>query len=221
MKDIKKAKYVRVNDKYYSLCIILFVNMLIVANICATKLIQIGGLVFDGGAITFPITYILGDVISEIYGFKATKKAIKLGFMVSLLSTIIFLLVAKAPPAPSYQGQAAFMSVLGFVPRIVVASLVGYLFGEGLNSYVLVSIKNRWGEKRLWIRLISSTIVGELADTVIFCFIAFAGVISTAEFINYVVIGYIYKVLVEVCLLPITYKAIEYIKKNEPSYNED
>lgn len=218
MKNKETAKYAPVPRGYFDICVILFVTMLVVANICATKIIAIGPLVFDGGAITFPLTYVLGDVISEIYGFKAAKRAIKLGFIVSVIACVVFWIVGMAPIGPGYQNQEAFITVLGFVPRIVIASLSGYLIGEWLNSYVLVKIKEKWGEKQMWVRLVSSTIVGEFADTLVFCTIAFVGIVSGWDFINYVIVGYIYKVAVEVCFLPITYQVIGYVKRHEPGY---
>ena len=107
---------------------------------------------------------------------------------------------------------------MGFVPRIVLASICGYLVGQLLNAYVLVKIKERTQEKALWLRLIGSTVIGELADTVVFCTIAFYGIITGGEFINYVIVGYIYKTLLEVVLLPITYRVIAAVKKREPTY---
>jgi uncharacterized integral membrane protein (TIGR00697 family) len=107
------------------------------------------------------------------------------------------------------------------VPRIVLASICGYLVGQLLNAYVLVKIKERTKERFLWVRLIGSTVVGEFADTLVFCTVAFYGVITGAEFVNYVIVGYVYKTLLEVVLLPITYPTIRAIKRREPSYHLD
>lgn len=123
-----------------------------------------------------------------------------------------------SPPANGYENQEAFEAVLGFVPRIVLASICGYLVGQLLNAYVLVKIKERTQEKALWVRLIGSTVIGELADTVVFCTIAFYGIITGGEFLNYVVIGYLYKTLLEVVLLPLTYRVISAVKQHEPTY---
>lgn len=217
-KNIGNVYYANTQAGYFDACVIFFVAFLVIANICATKIIQIGPFVFDGGAVTFPLTYILGDVISEVYGFKAAKRAIKYGFIVSIMASLVFYLVGIAPIGPGYQDQDAFISVLGFVPRIVAASLCGYLFGEWLNSYVLVYLKNRYGEKQLWIRLIGSTLAGEFVDSLIFCTIAFIGIIPFVDFVNYVAVGYVYKVGVEVVFLPLTYLVIAWVKKHEPSY---
>lgn len=205
----------------YDIFAVFFVSFLLISNIGATKLIGIGPLVFDGGAILFPFTYIIGDILSEVYGFKKASRAIFLGFFVSILASCIFWLVIWAPADPSYTGQAAFTAVLGVVPRFVVASLCGYLVGQLLNSWVLVRIKNNFGNDKLWIRLISSTAVGELADTALFCIIAWIGVINWGTILNLLFTGYIYKVVIEVVLLPITYLVIAAVKRYEVSYQQE
>ena len=209
--------------RVYDIVAISFVALLILSNIAATKLIGIhigpALLVFDGGAVLFPLTYILGDVLSEVYGFSRARRAILAGFAFSILAALTFLVVGAAPAGPGYETQEAFVAVLGFVPRIVAASVLGYLAGQLLNSWVLVRIKAKWGERHLWARLIGSTLVGEFADTLIFCTVAFYGVITGAEFLNYLFVGYVYKVGVEVILLPVTYRVIGWIKRIE-SYEE-
>jgi uncharacterized integral membrane protein (TIGR00697 family) len=213
----------------YPMIVGVFVAVLLISNIGATKLIEfgpdvsIGGfaispVITDGGAFLFPLAYIIGDILSEVYGFKAARRAIVLGFVMLVLAAMTFLAVQYAPPADGYAHQAAFEAVLGFVPRIVIASIAGYLVGQLLNAYVLVRIKRRTQEKALWARLIGSTAVGELADTVVFCTIAFYGIITGPEFLNYVIYGYLYKTLLEVVLLPVTYPVIGWVKRREPSY---
>ena len=190
-----------------------FVALLLISNIAATKAFMLGTsthyLIFDGGAILFPLTYIIGDVLSEVYGFARAKRVIIMGFVASLLASLTFFVVQYLPPAPDYQNQDAFAAVLGVVWRAVLASLVGYLAGQLLNSYVLVWIRRRWGSKHLWARLIGSTIVGEAADTILFC------TMTLGNFINYTVTGYFYKVLLEVILLPLTYPVIAAIRRTE------
>jgi uncharacterized integral membrane protein (TIGR00697 family) len=202
----------------YDLIVVLFCGLLLISNIAATKLIQFGPLVTDGGVYLFPMTYIFGDVLSEVYGFAKARRAIFMGFGLSILASLTFFFVQIAPAAEGYENQAAFEAVLGFVPRIVLASLCGFLAGQLLNAYVLIKIKQRTKEKALWVRLIGSTLVGELADTAVFCTIAFYGIITGGEFLNYVITGYIYKVLIEVVFLPITYPVIRLIKRHEPDY---
>lgn len=203
---------------YYPAIVALFTGILLISNIGATKLISVGPLITDGGAFLFPLVYVLGDVLSEVYGLKAARRAIFLGFAMAILAAGTFYLVQISPPAADWPYQSSFENILGFVPTIVLASVCGFLVGQLLNSYVLVKIKERTREKYLWLRLIGSTVVGEFADTLVFCTIAFYGILTGAEFINYVVTGYLYKTLLEVALLPITYPVIRWVKDREPTY---
>ncbi len=210
--------FARTGGSFYPYLVAIFVGVLLISNIGATKLIEFGPLITDGGVFLFPLTYIIGDILSEVYGWKAARRAIFTGFAMSILAAFTFYLVQISPAADAYEFQSAFESVLGFVPRIVLASVLGYLVGQLLNAYVLVKIKQRTKEKHLWARLIGSTVVGEFADTLVFCTVAFYGVITGADFINYVLVGYLYKTLLEVLLLPISYPVIRAIKKREPTY---
>ncbi|MBM3669243.1 MAG: queuosine precursor transporter [Actinobacteria bacterium] len=228
-RQVGTVHFAKTGSSIYPMIVGIFVAVLLISNIGATKLIEfgpnvsIGGfpispIITDGGAFLFPLAYIIGDILSEVYGFKAARRAILLGFVMLVLAALTFLAVQYAPPADGYEHQDAFEAVLGFVPRIVIASIAGYLVGQMLNAYVLVKIKQRTQEKALWARLIGSTAVGELADTVVFCTIAFYGVITGPEFLNYVIYGYLYKTLLEVVLLPVTYPVIGWVKRREPSY---
>jgi uncharacterized integral membrane protein (TIGR00697 family) len=214
----ERVHFAVTGSSLYPAIVGIFVALLLISNIGATKLIVFGPIITDGGAFLFPLTYIIGDVMSEVYGLKAARKAIFLGFAMSILAALTFFVVQISPPADGYENQAAFEAVLGFVPRIVLASLCGYLVGQLLNAYVLVRIKERTKERKLWLRLIGSTVVGEFADTLVFCTIAFYGVITGAEFWNYVLVGYLYKTLLEVVLLPVTYPTIRWVKRREPTY---
>ncbi len=213
----------------FDIVVALFCALLLISNIAATKLIQLGPeltlwgfpllpLITDGGALLFPLTYVLGDVLAEVYGLRGARRAIFLGFAVSVLASLTFVVVGALPPAADYSNQEAFLAVLGFVPRIVVASLVGYLAGQLLNAWVLVKLKERTDERSLWARLLGSTVVGEAADTILFCLIAFGGVISGATMVNYILVGYLWKVGVEAAFLPVTYRVIRVVKRLEPSY---
>jgi queuosine precursor transporter len=212
----------------YAVIVAIFCGLLLISNIAATKTITVvdglpefvgGGIFTDGGAFLFPLTYIVGDILAEVYGLRQAKRAIWVGFGLGALASLTFLAVGAAPPGPGYENQEAFLAVLGFVPRIVLASLTGYLAGQFLNAYVVVKIKERTKERHLWARLIGSTVVGEFADTMLFCFIAFIGVFPTwGSLISYAIAGYFYKVLVEVIMLPVTYAVIRAIKRREPGY---
>ncbi|MDC4233380.1 queuosine precursor transporter [Actinomyces sp. B33] len=197
----------------------MFVAFLLISNIAGTKVTALDAgpihLVFDGGAVLFPLTYVLGDVLSEVYGFARAKRVVLMGFAASIIASLTFWIVQVAPVGPGYEHQAAYEAVLGFVPRIVAASVIGYLVGQLVNAFVLVRIRQRWGADHLWARLIGSTLVGEGVDTALFCTIAFLGVIPGSEFVNYVVTGYAYKVGVEVVLLPLTYRVIAWVRTRE------
>ena len=214
-----KVQFAQEFKGLYPFLMAAFVGLLLISNVGAVKLIQFGPIYTDGGAFLFPLVYIVGDVLSEVYGFKAARKAIYTGFAMAILASFTFFLVQNSPAASDWTNQAAFESILGFVPQIVLASICGFLVGQLLNSYVLVKIKERTKEKKLWLRLIGSTVVGEFADTLVFCTIAFYGIITGWDFVNYVLFGYLYKTLLEVFLLPVTYNVIKFVKKKEASYS--
>ncbi|MEW1739368.1 queuosine precursor transporter [Nocardia beijingensis] len=227
------AAFAQVARGYYAPIVALFTATLIISNICATKGVEFFGdrsvslgplqilpIATDGAFFLFPLAYILGDVLSEVYGFRATRRAIYYGFAALLLTVVCFAIAIRLPAASFYDNQEAFRTVLGTTPRLVIAGLAGYFVGQLLNSATLVLIKERTKEKYLWARLIGSTIVGEFADTLIFCSIAAGaiGIDTWQQFVNYVIVGFIWKTLCEVFVLPITYRVIASLKKREPSY---
>jgi hypothetical protein len=219
-------------SSYYDVILALFCVVLVVSNIAATKgiefdlgsfslgSVQILPIITDGGAFLFPLAYILGDVISEVYGFKAARRAVFTGFAMALLAAGTFWIVQQAPAASFYENQAAFEAVAGPVAQIVAASVIGYVVGQLVNSWVLVRMKQRTAERGLWARLIGSSGVGEAADTLLFCAIAAGaiGITDMGQFWNYFVVGFIYKVGVEIVISPLTMGVISLIKRREPSY---
>ncbi|MGW6623213.1 queuosine precursor transporter [Nocardia sp. NPDC055002] len=227
------AAFAQVARGFYPVIVALFTATLIISNICATKgvefftdssvmlgPIQILPIATDGAFFLFPLAYILGDVLSEVYGFRATRHAIYTGFAALLLTVACFSIAIQLPPAGFYENQEAFRTVLGTTPQLVLAGLAGYFVGQLLNSATLVLIKERTKEKHLWARLIGSTVVGEFADTLIFCSIAATaiGINTWQSFINYVIVGFLWKTLCEVLVMPITYRVIAVLKKTEPTY---
>lgn len=213
-----KSREIAFNSSIYPILVAVFVSLLLISNIGAVKLIQFGGFITDGGLFLFPLVYIAGDILSEVYGFKAARRAIYTAFSMAILASFTFWLVQISPPANDWPNQESFEAVLGFVPRIVFASIIAFVAGQLLNAFVLVKIKEKTKEKSLWLRLMGSTVVGQFVDTLIFCTIAFYGVITGAAFINYVVFGFFYKTLVEFVLVPVTYQVIRFVKRHEPSY---
>lgn len=203
------------NYRYYDLILALFAACLLISNLSATKLIAFGPIITDGGAVLFPLVYIFGDVLTEVYGYKYARRAIWVGFMVMLLAVLAFTVVRYMPPAAEYHDQAAFEAVLGFFPRIVLASLVAYLVGEFLNAYVLAKMKIKTKGKMMWLRLIGSTVIGEMADTVVFAFIAFGGILTGMDMVVFIAVGWLFKTGVEVLFLPVTYRVINFLKSRE------
>jgi len=201
--------------RYYDLILALFAACLLISNLSATKLIEFGPIITDGGAILFPLVYIFGDVLTEVYGYKYARRAIWTGFATMLLAILSFTIVRYMPPAAEYHDQASFEAVLGFFPQIVLASLAAYLVGEFLNAYILAKLKIRTKGKKLWLRLIGSTFIGQIADTAVFAVIAFGGMLTGMDMLRFIAIGWAFKTGVEIIFLPITYRVISFLKKHE------
>ena len=211
------SSYIPVQKSAYPVLLALFTTIFVVSNIVSTKGVQMGPLVTDGAFFLFPAAYVIGDVISECYGFRAARRAVWTGFLAMIIAVSTFYVAILLPAASFYEGQAAFAATLGLVPRIVVASLSGYAAGQLLNAWLLTLMKDRLGERGLWKRLLGSTVVGEFGDTLIFCLIAapVIGISTVGDTANYVVVGFVWKTLVEVAVMPITYLVIRRIKAHE------
>ncbi|GHD00494.1 queuosine precursor transporter [Zhihengliuella salsuginis] len=216
----RSAAFAATGSPYFSSVLALMAIVVVLSNIGATKGVTFGPIVTDGGFFLFPLAYILGDVVSEVYGFKAARRAIITTFGLSVFATLCFWVIIILPGAEWYEGQEALAATLGPVWQIVAASLLGFAVGQLLNSYVLVRMKARFGEKALVGRLLGSTGVGEFADTLIFCSIAapVIGISDAPTFANYVVVGFLYKTAVEVLFVPVTTAVIAWFKRREPTY---
>lgn len=200
---------------YYEVLVALFVTTLIVSNIASVKLVQFGSIVFDAGTILFPLAYIIGDIITEIYGFRRMRKLIYTGLGMLALTTLTFGIVQVLPEASDWGNQAAYDTILGFVWRIVGASMAALLIGELINSFVLAKLKVMLDGRRLWHRLIGSTAIGSLLDTVIFSTLAFAGTIPAGTLLSIIATVYVVKVITEVALSPVTMRVIAWLKRHE------
>jgi len=211
------SSYIPVQKSAYPVLLALFTTIFILSNIVSTKGVQVGPLVTDGAFFLFPAAYVIGDVISECYGFRAARRAVWTGFLAMVIAVSTFYVAILLPAASFYEEQAAFAATLGLVPRIMVASLSGYAAGQLLNAWLLTLMKDRLGERGLWKRLLGSTVVGEFGDTLIFCLIAapVIGISTVGDTANYVVVGFVWKTLVEVAVMPITYLVIRRIKAHE------
>ena len=192
-----------------------FLTCLLASNIIAGKLIQVAGLVLPSAVILFPITYILGDVFTEVYGFARTRRVIWLGFAANALMSGVFVCAVALPPPPFFQGQAAYAAVLGTTPRIFVASLAAYWAGEFANAAVLSVLKKATGGRLLWMRTIGSTIVGQSLDTAIFISIGFVGLVETPVLLQMMAAQYLFKVAYEAVLTPVTYRVVRRVKRAE------
>jgi uncharacterized integral membrane protein (TIGR00697 family) len=203
------------NSKYFLYIGIAFVAVLMISNTVAVKIVHIGPLVFSGAIFLFPISYIFGDILTEVYGYKASRKIILSGFAALVFMSFYYWLIQMLPSAGFWSNQEAYAAILGFVPRIVFASIVGYFVGEFTNSYVLSKMKILSNGKHLWKRTIGSTVVGEGVDSIIFGLIAFAGTIPLANLGVLILSGYLFKVVYEIIITPVTYIVVNKLKKVE------
>ncbi len=203
------------NSKYYFYIAVAFVAILMISNTVAVKLIGLGSLVFTGAFLIFPISYIFGDILTEVYGYKATRKIIWAGFFTQILMVFCYWLVQVMPSASVWPNQGAYEVILGYVPRIVIASMIAYFCGEFTNSYVMSKMKIFTEGKHLWTRTIGSTVVGQLVDSVLFTVLAFAMTVPTNVLLIMVAVQYFGKVLYEVILTPVTYYIVRKLKHAE------
>ncbi len=193
----------------------LFVTCLITANIIAVKLISLFGFLVPAGIIVFPLSYLFGDVLTEVYGYAAARYVIWLGFFCNLLAVIAIVLGGLAPAAPFWHDQTAYDTILGFTPRLLLASFIAYLVGEFTNSFVLAKLKITTKGRWLWTRTIGSTLIGEGFDTLIFISIAFWGIIPLSLMLTTILTQWVFKVLYEVVATPFTYLVVGFLKRRE------
>lgn len=203
------------HSTWFMVVVALFVTSLLIANIIAVKLISLGGLVMPAGIVIFPISYIVGDVLTEVYGFRRARQVIWLGFFCNVLAVLAIWVGQVLPGAVFWDAQAAYERILGFAPRLLLASFCAYLVGEFANSFVLAKMKI-WTEGRmLWARTIGSTIVGQGLDSVIFIAIAFVGTIPLAGMVSAMVTQWLFKSLYEALATPLTYAVVNFLKNEE------
>ena len=203
------------NYKYLGDLSVLFVSVLLISNIASTKIVYFWGLSLDGGTLLFPLCYIFDDILTEVYGYKKARRVIWLGFSCALVMALLFMIIGKLPASADWGNQSAYDLILGSTPRIILASLVAYLFGTFSNSFILAKIKIATKGKKLWMRTIGSTVVGELLDSSIFILIAFLGVLPSSLLFALIVSNYLFKTAIEVLFTPLTYKIVNFLKKKE------
>jgi uncharacterized integral membrane protein (TIGR00697 family) len=201
-----------------------FVTTLITSNIIAVKLVHIAGLFLPAAVILFPIAYIFGDILTEVYGYGHARQVIWTGFFCNLLAVIAIWIGGLLPAAPFWvagnfntpaSAQQAYQAILGFTPRLLLASFIAYLIGEFLNSFVLAKLKVKTGGRYLWTRTISSTIIGQAADSAVFLSIAFWGIIPANDLLQAILSQWLFKVAYETLATPLTYLIVGWLKRSE------
>jgi uncharacterized integral membrane protein (TIGR00697 family) len=202
--------------RYYDLVMAAFVTVLVCANVIgAAKVAQIGGFTFGAGVLFFPISYVFGDILTEVYGYARARKVVWAGFGALAFASFMSWATLAFPPAPGWPHQAAYETVFGGTPRIVLASLIAYFAGEFCNSYVLAKMKLVTSGRLLWSRTIGSTIVGEAVDSAVFYPLAFLGAWETDLVVRVMLSNYLLKVLWEVVMTPFTYRIVNFLKRAE------
>ncbi len=202
--------------RYYDLVLAGFAVILVCSNVIgAAKPAQVFGFTFGAGILFFPLSYILGDVLTEVYGYAGARRAVWVGFAANIFMAVMSLVVVGLPPAPGWDGQAAYEAVFGLTPRIVLASLLAFWAGELANAYVMAKMKVISEGKHLWQRTIGSTVVGQGVDSLIFYPVAFLGVWSVNQVLSVMIVNYMLKVAWEALLTPVTYRIIGTLKRRE------
>lgn len=211
------------HSNWFLLVVALFVTCLVVSNIIAVKLIDVAGLILPAAIIIFPLSYILGDVLTEVYGYARARQVIWLGFLCNLVAVIAIAAGGMLPAAGFWGGQAAYDAILGYVPRILAASFIAYLIGELANAYVLARLKVAMEGRHLWVRTIGSTLVGQLLDSAVFITIAFAGVMPGEALFGAVITQWLVKSAYEALATPLTYAVVGFLKRTDHSdvYDRD
>ena len=222
--NIKKQPFDTNRFKHLNMLIHVYVVILMVSNLVGQKITNFGSfyfmghtfdIQFSGAQLLFPITYIFGDIFTEVYGYGASRRAIWIAFFASALMAVMCAFMVWLPFDPAWKNQLAFEAVLGQVPRMVIFSLIAFWAGEFVNSYVLAKMKIMTRGQMLWTRTIGSTIAGQLVDSLIINFGFHTGQLPVGIIINLVVSGYFAKVIYETLMTPITYATVNYLKKTE------
>jgi len=207
------------HEQRYSLLFVIstaiFITCLIAANIAAVKLVNVLGLILPAGIIIFPISYIFGDILTEVYGYRQARRVIWLGFLCNLLVVVAIWVGQVLPPASFWNGQTAYERILGYTPRLLLASFLAYLGGEFANSFVMAKMKIATRGRWLWTRTIGSTLIGEGLDSLVFMTIAFVGEIPMAVLALAIVTQWLAKSVYEATATPLTYVAVRFLKRRE------
>ena len=210
-----KQRSVQQHSTWFVVITAIFITCLVIANIIAVKLVTIYGLTVPAAVIVFPISYICGDVLTEVYGFRRTRQVIWLAFGCNLLAVAVIWVGGVLPGAAFWDAQPAYQRILGFTPRLLLASFCAYLVGEFVNSFILAKMKVLTRGRMLWARTIGSTFVGQGLDSLIFISIAFVGIIPPAAMLSAIVTQWLVKVAYEALVTPVTYAVVNFLKQQE------
>jgi queuosine precursor transporter len=200
---------------YFVAVAAVFVTCLVVYNIIAVKLISVGGFILPAAIAIFPISYLLADVLTEVYGFRAARRVIWLGFFCNLLAVAAIYVGGALPAAVFWPNQPAYDSILGATPRILGASFLAYLLGEFANTMIMSRLKVKMAGRHLWLRAIGSTLIGQGLDSAVFITIAFAGAMPTGVLLGAVVTQWLVKSAYEALATPLTYGMVSLLKRRE------
>ncbi|HMK08939.1 MAG TPA: queuosine precursor transporter [Anaerolineales bacterium] len=212
------------SGRWYPAVVAVFVTALIVSNIIAVKLVSLFGLTVPSAILLFPVAYICGDVLTEVYGYGAARRAIWIGFGCNAVAVAAIVVAGRLPPSPYWtpdtytttaQAQRAYDAILGFAPRLLAASFAAFLVGEFLNAYVMAKMKVATGGRRLWMRTIGSTLVGEGADSLVFLTLAFGGILPPPALASAIASQWLLKSAYEAIATPLTYLVVNRLKRAE------
>ena len=198
---------------WFMIVVAVFITCLITANITAVKLISLFGL--PAAIIIFPISYIIGDVLTEVYGYRQARRVIWLGFFCNFIAVIAIWIGQILPPASFWDGQGAYARILGYTPRLLLASFLAYLVGEFANAVVMAKMKIATSGRWLWLRTIGSTLIGQGLDSFLFMTLAFVGTIPLKALFTAVVVQWLAKSVYEAVVTPLTYLVVGFLKRKE------
>jgi uncharacterized integral membrane protein (TIGR00697 family) len=215
MQDERPITHQQRYSPWFVISVAIFITCLITANITAVKLVNVIGFVVPAGIIIFPISYIFGDILTEVYGYRRARQVIWLGFLCNLITVVAIWIGQILPPASFWGGQAAYERILGYTPRLLLASFLAYLLGEFANAFVLAKMKIATKGRWLWSRTIGSTLVGEGLDSLVFVTIAFMGEIPIQQLASAIITQWLVKSAYEAAVTPLTYVVVNFLKRSE------
>jgi hypothetical protein len=225
MQNENQVKNISRQYKYLGLLTAIYITFSLMNNVTAGKLISLGIFSVSAATLFFPVTYILADIFTEVYGYSKARSRVWLLLLCGVIGGIISAVVAFLPPAVGFDGNDAYVKVFSQVPRILIASWIAFFFGSIANDYIMAKMKIRTKGKHLWMRTIGSTLAGEGVDSILFFGIAFYGIIPNFLLLNLIGSAWFLKVLIETIMTPVTYKVVAILKKSEDEdyydYNTD